>query len=105
VVLCAYDTGNALPAWAPVFVVIGHSTESVGIANITPRLIEFYQDDTKDTDRLALLDEFGVDFVFWGPAEREYGDWKPSTAGFLTLVYSRGVNEIYQVLSPLTHSD
>jgi hypothetical protein len=105
VVLCAYDTGNALPAWAPVFVIIGHGSESVGIANITPRLIGFYQDVTQDNDRLALLDEFGVDFVFWGPAEREYGSWNPSTAGFLTLVFNRGAYEIYQVLSPLTHSD
>jgi hypothetical protein len=105
VVLCAYDTGNALPAWAPVFVIIGHGPESAGLAKITPRLIEFYQDDTKDTDRLALLDEFGVDFVFWGPVERDYGGWKPSSAVFLALVYKRGAYEIYQVLSPLTHSD
>ena len=34
VVLTSYTTGNALPAWAPVQVVIGHGPESVDLARL-----------------------------------------------------------------------
>ncbi|MFH1635698.1 MAG: hypothetical protein ABIG63_17030, partial [Chloroflexota bacterium] len=95
VVLAAYQTGNALPAWAPVFVLIGHGPESVGIADLEPRINAFYQVGSPESDRLALLEEFEVDYVFWGPAERALGNWDPSTSAYLTLVYQQGKYMIF----------
>jgi hypothetical protein len=99
VVLSAYETGNAIPAWAPVFVVIGHRPESAGITELTPRVEAFYQLNTSDDDRLSLLNQFDVGYVFWGPAERDYGGWHPSSATYLELVFRQGVYEIYKVVS------
>lgn len=98
VVLSAYETGNALPAWAPVFVVIGHGPESAGIKEIAPRVKAFYQEDTSDSTRISLLDEFDVDYVFWGPVERLYGDWDPGIVDFLELVFQQGDYQIYKVI-------
>jgi len=89
VVLASYETGNALPAWAPVFVVIGHGPESVGLAELTPRVENFYQANTTTKERLALIAEFGVDFIFWGPNEQLLGDWNPHIEEFLRLVYNQ----------------
>ena len=97
VVLSAYETGNPLPAWAPVFVVIGHGPESVHLEELSPRVAAFYQPGTPDSRRLALLDEFGVDFVFRGPVERALGDWNPAEAEYLSLVFQQGGYEIYRV--------
>ena len=100
VVLSTYETGNPMPAWAPVFVVIGHGPESVFLSELEPRVGAFYQAETPSTQRIQFLDEFDVDFVFWGPAERELGTWQPATESFLTLVFNNREVEIYQVTLP-----
>jgi len=84
VVLSSYETGNALPAWAPVFVVVGHGPESAKIAELLPRISAFYGSGTSAQTKLALLEELGVNYVFWGPHERTLGDWDPGTADFLS---------------------
>ncbi len=87
VVLSSYETGNALPAWAPVFVVVGHGPESVGLDELLPRVEAFYRAETPSGEKVALLEDLGVDYVFWGPYERALGDWDPRRADFLSPFY------------------
>jgi hypothetical protein len=47
----------------------------------------FYQPNTTDNERKALLDGLKVVYVFWGPQERTLGGWDPHQAAYLTLVY------------------
>jgi hypothetical protein len=96
-VLSSYETGNALPAWTPVFVVVGHGPESVGLAELLPRITAFYQAGTPDSARIELLEEFGVDYVFWGPHERALGNWEPSGADFLSPFYQSEGYSIFTV--------
>lgn len=42
VVLSSFDIGNALPAWAPFRVVIGHGPESVGLSELSQQVTAFY---------------------------------------------------------------
>ncbi len=98
VVLAAFSTGNALPAWAPVYVVIGHGPESVNLAALMPRVEAFYRRGTPEAERAALLDEFGVDYVFWGSAERALGDWDPRQEARLRRVYDRDGYAIFAVM-------
>jgi hypothetical protein len=87
VVLAAYETGNALPAWAPLRVVIGHGPESVGLAELQPRVAAFFRIGSSDSERLTFLQEMDVKYIFWGPAERALGDWRPANAPYLRLVF------------------
>ncbi len=41
IVLAAFETGNALPAWAPLRVIIGHGPESVQLAELEPQVALF----------------------------------------------------------------
>jgi hypothetical protein len=97
IVLCSYRTGNALPAWAAVFVLVGHGPESAGIAELEPQVRRFYQEETDDLERISLLREFNVDFVFWGPEEQQLGGWDPGEATFLALFFEGSGYEIYRV--------
>ncbi len=97
VILASYDTGNALPAWAASYVIIGHGPESVGLAQLQPRLERFFIEETPDSERLDLITEFGVDYVFWGPHERLLGNWNPKQAQFLELQFNRSGFSIYKV--------
>jgi len=99
VILSAYITGNNLPTWAPVFVLVGHRPESAGIKYLTPRIEAFFQDETMNETRITLLIQLDVDYVFWGPAERSFGDWKPTTASYLECVFNNGDYYIFKVLT------
>lgn len=94
-VLASYETGNALPAWVPARVVVGHGPESADLSTMLPKVQAFFQAKTTDDERLELLNGQRVRFVFWGPAERALGDWDPAQASYLTPVFHSGEYEIY----------
>lgn len=95
-VLSSYETGNALPAWAPVQVLIGHGPESIGIADLDNKVKQFYQPDTTDTERLELIDDYQIDYVFWGPAEKKLGNWDPGKETYLRPIFKKGEYTIFE---------
>lgn len=97
VVLTSYETGNTLPAWAAVRVVIGHGQLSAGLSELQERVLGFYQTDTDDSDRFELIREFDIRYIFWGPAERALGEWDPGEAAYIKQVFHVGEYEIYEV--------
>lgn len=100
VVLSAFETGNALPAWAPLRVVIGHGPESGHLAEIQPQVAAFYQVSSSDAWRQEFLRQFGVQYVFWGPAERKLGDWNLAQANYLELAAQAGEYSLFHVRVP-----
>jgi len=99
IVLSDFQSGNALPAWAPLRVVIGHGPESANLASLQPRVKAFYQVQTSDAERLKFLQTYHVRYVFWGPDERSLGAWNPQDAAYLSLVLQAGEYEVYEVLA------
>jgi hypothetical protein len=99
VVLTSYETGNALPAWAPLRVVIGHGPESVNLAELRPLVNQFYESSSIDEQRLELLRRFNVNYVFWGPIERKLGSWDPGQASYLKLIHQVGEYQVFEVLT------
>jgi hypothetical protein len=97
VVLAAYDTANALPAWASVRVVVGHGPESIHKPELLGKVDQFYGGDSPDSECKPFLKEHAIQYVFWGPFERRIGDWDPGQAGYLTHVYDRDGYAIFQV--------
>ena len=98
VVLASYATANALPAWAPLRVLAGHGPESVNLSSVQPRVENFYRDGATDAERQALIDEFRVAYVFYGPRERALGSWQPAQAAYLQLFAEQGEYAVYQVV-------
>jgi hypothetical protein len=98
VVLAAYSTGNALPAWAPVRVVIGHGPESSNLADLQGKVRAFYTTSMPEKQRLELLHAMDVAYIIWGPNERALGDWDPARAAYLWLVIRESEYAVYEVL-------
>jgi len=97
VILASFNTSNALPAWVPLHTITGHGPESINFSTINPWVNEFYSSETTDESRQRLINEFGIGYVLWGPYEQELGEWDPSTAVYLTLIYRDGDYNIFQV--------
>jgi hypothetical protein len=96
--LSAFETGNALPAYAPLVSYIGHGPETVFLAAKAPRVAAFYCAATPDTVRLALLSDGRIAYVIAGPHERALGDFDPGHAGYLQLRFQRGAYSVYEVM-------
>jgi uncharacterized membrane protein len=95
VVLSSFSTGNALPAWASVRVVIGHGPETAGLEQLRPEVEAFFDPAQPDEARRALMDSQDVAYVLHGPREQALGDWDPARAEFLRLIYADSGYAIY----------
>jgi hypothetical protein len=98
VVLSSYQTGNALPAWSPVRVVIGMGTLSANADLLQSQIAGFYQPITSMDERQKLLGLQRVQYVFWGPEERSMGDWDPHEATFLKPIFEQDGYSIFRVV-------
>jgi hypothetical protein len=97
IVLSSYETGNALPAWSPVRVVVGHGPESVGLADLLPKVQRFYSVEADDEERQRLVQKLNVSYVFYGPSEAGLGGWQAGKASYLQLAGKSGKYQVYKV--------
>jgi hypothetical protein len=97
VVLAAYETGNALPAWLPFSVVVGHGPESPDADKLAAQIRSFFQGRTEDDVRLEFLSRHDVSYVFWGPIEESFGSWDPHDAAYLEQIINVGDYYVFKV--------
>jgi hypothetical protein len=96
-VLAAYGTANALPAWAPLLVPIGHGPESAGLERLLEEVTRFYAAESGDDFRRAFLSEHRIRVVIDGPDEAALGPWRPVAAQFMERVFSADGYSVYRV--------
>ena len=96
VVLASRETGNALPAWAPLRVIAGLGPESAGQEQLLPQIDSFYDSGMDEAERAAFLETQSIEWVVYGPLEAGHGTWNPARLG-LELEYDRSDYRIYRV--------
>jgi hypothetical protein len=97
VVLAAFETGNYLPTRMSARVFAGHGPETIYADLKTDMLNRFFADGD-DTFRTELLRDYGISYVFYGPAERSLGSFSPEDASYLQQVYDNGRVQVYRVV-------
>ncbi len=96
VVMASAETGNSLPAWAPVRVPVGHGPESVPYDSALSSVKDYYG-ARSEAERGEIINELGVDFVFFGPDERKLADEPFDPGERLERVSTQGEFTIYRV--------
>jgi len=97
VVLAAFETGNYLPTRLSARVFAGHGPETVNSDTKRAMLRQFFS-SPDDGFRRRLLRDYGIDYVFYGPAERALGNFSPTDVSYLQQVYGNSAVQIYRVL-------
>jgi hypothetical protein len=97
VVLAGYKTGNVLPAWLPIHVLVGHGPESGNLKTIFPDVEAFYSGNSDIKWQQEFLIKNNVDFVISGPEEKAAGNWQPEAALNLKKIYDKGEYQVYRV--------
>jgi hypothetical protein len=96
VVLTSYHSGNALPAWTPLRVVVGHGPESIDLNVLLPQVEGFYNGTIGKTDAIRFLAEQQVRYVWVGPEEKALGFFDPEDFPELTELFQEGEYTVYQ---------
>lgn len=98
-VLADLAVGEALPGWTGHRSFYGHWAETMNY-KAKGQLVQEFFSSMPDADRRELLRDYGVHYVFYGPAERALGNFDPAAAQYLKLSHQAGGVQIYEVLSP-----
>ena len=98
IILSSYDSGNNLPAWANHRVVLGLGPETSNRYEVEDEILLFFSPETNDDFRDNIINKYNVDYIFWGPSERELGDWNPIGTEFLQETYNKDGYAIYRTL-------
>jgi len=88
--------GNFIPAYTGNKVIYGHPFETVNAEMMEADVVRFYSGQMSAAGERSLLQDYGVDWVVYGPRERELG--KPEILEMLKLVHQSGSVLIYQAV-------
>jgi hypothetical protein len=89
--------GQYIPAWTGTYAFLAHWAQTVDYYSKVDMVNAFYSDEIDLAQRQEILAEYGVDYVFYGPAERMIGSFEPGSAPFLEQVYASTLVEVYAV--------
>jgi hypothetical protein len=96
-VLSDEPSGNFLPAWAPVRAFIGHGSETIDLESKRAAVERFFG-TPDDPWHQELVQTNGVAYVLHGPAERLLGSFDPGASSYLSLAFSSGEWDLYEVV-------
>jgi hypothetical protein len=97
VVISSLDIGQYVPALTGKTAFLAHWAQTINYHEKVGFVEQFFSDQTDDELRKELIRDYGIRFVFYGPAENSMGDFDPSEAVYLEKVYSSPAVEIFQV--------
>jgi len=98
VVLTHPDTGTGFPNVFGGRVFVGHIVATYRYPEKVGLVRAFFDESSPDVDRRALLDAYGIDYVFHGPRERGLGHFDPSNVPYLRRVYEQDGVAVYEVV-------
>ncbi|MBN2046210.1 MAG: hypothetical protein JW750_00095 [Anaerolineaceae bacterium] len=99
VVLAPYETSNAMTAWVPVFVVIGHSVETPDFHALQEAVDAFYAGEMTDEEMLMFLKTHRVDYVWVRSDDGDVSDWLAGEADLFHLGLSNSGYQIFELIA------
>lgn len=97
VVLSSIEVGHYLPGATGAHAFLAHGANTLDFYRKRAAVERFFQPATSDDERHRVLTEYGVGYVFYGPAEQRLGQFDPRTATYLRPVFESQATNIYQV--------
>lgn len=97
VVLSSFTLGHYIPGLAGNKAFLSNAVMTMDFNHKRERVNDFFDSATPDNERLAMIQKYGIRYVFFGLAERALGDYDPSTTSWLTLMFSSPQVDVYSV--------
>lgn len=98
VVLSSLTTGQYIPALTGTHAFLAHWAQTLDFFGKSEMVEQFFTTQTDPTQRQAILQQYSVDYILYGPTEQILGNYDPASAPYLTLVFASETTQIYQVV-------
>jgi hypothetical protein len=96
-VLSAFVTGHYIPGLAGNRAFLANAVMTIDFNHKREVVKDFFDPATSDAERRAIIQKYGIGYIFFGPAEREVGAYDPVTSPWLTLAFSNSNVDVYRV--------
>jgi hypothetical protein len=101
VVLGAAEAGQYVPSRTGARAFLGHWAMTKDLYEKQQMVRDFFEMETSDEERQAVVREFSVDYVFRGSAERALGEYDPAEAVYLEPCFTSARATVYCVQEKL----
>jgi hypothetical protein len=96
IIFSTYNNGNLIPAFAVRTVYLGHWGMTASVGDKLEQTQQFFG-KYNDKARAAFLKVSKIDYLFYGPEEKEFKNFNPEKADYLKNVYQNSEVTIYKV--------
>jgi hypothetical protein len=100
VVLSSLTIGQYVPAFTGTHAFLAHWAQTVDFYTKEDMVQAFFGPKTDPARRQEVLARYSVDYVIYGPAEQQLGNYDVNTASFLQQVYTSPQVKVYKVQIP-----
>jgi hypothetical protein len=97
VALSSLTTGQYIPALTGLHAFLAHWAQTVDYYGKEKMVTEFFATEVNNQRRQEIIKQYGVDYIFYGPAERALGNYSLETVPFLHPVFSSPQVQIFAV--------
>lgn len=98
VVLSDLGLGQYVPALTGHRAYLSHWAQTAHFYDRQADVVRFFDANTTETDRQAILDQFDVEYVIYGTDEQALGSFDPASTSRLMEVFAADDTAIYQVV-------
>jgi hypothetical protein len=97
VVLSSFVIGHYIPGLTGGKAFCGNAVMTADFERKREMMERFFDAATSDVERMQLVQQYNVRYVFWGPAERELGSYDLDASSWLSRVFSNSRVSVYRV--------
>lgn len=97
VALSSLTTGQYLPTLSGLHAFLAHWAQTVDYYGKEAMVNEFFAKEIDNQRRQEIIQQYSVDYIFYGPAERALGNYPLETVPFLRPVFNSSQVQIYAV--------
>jgi len=97
VVLSSFVIGHYLPGLAGNKAFLSNAVMTMDFYCKQDLVTTFFGDEMSDEGRAALLQQYEVDYVFYGPAEQALGNYDPGVSPLFNQVFVTPKVKVFQV--------
>jgi len=96
VVFSSLTIGQYIPAWTGSTSFLAHWAQTVDYYAKENFVNQFYKSAQLNSQQISMLNQFSIDYVFWGPAEKSIGSSDLDLIDQLEPVFSNDLVRIYR---------
>lgn len=97
VVLSAFETGHYIPGLTGARAFLSNAVMTVDFFQKRALVDAFFSDRADDGWREAMLREYHITYVLFGPAERALGSYEPGASALFSPIFIEGSTVVFRV--------